>query len=242
MCGRFTQTRPWPDLVALYRITEPVMAREPDRRYNIAPTDDIAVVRAVGPGGGRELTTLRWGLVPPWAKDPAQGARMINARAETVAEKLAFCAALRARRCLVIADGFYEWQAGVARTKQPLHIADPDRQPLAFAAVWERWRRPGAALLESCAIITTAASPVLSAIHDRMPAILPAKDHDLWLDEATPVGRLGEVLRPYPGPLIAHAVTRRVNSVKYDDPGCMQSQPAARGVFTESSPPLCHTR
>lgn len=247
MCGRFTQARPWSDLVELYRITEPVTASAPSRRYNIAPTHDVAVVRAADVSEGRVLVALRWGLVPPWARDPAQGARLINARAETVAEKPAFRAAVRARRCLVIADGFYEWQAGRGRTKRPYHIAAPDGQSLAFAGVWERWSRGDAAPLETCAIITTAATPDLAGIHHRMPAILPPADQDLWLDRTAPVEEACQVLRPYAGALGARPVSRWVNAVDHDDPACIapldaEALPVSGDLFAESSPPLCHTR
>lgn len=222
MCGRFTQTRPWSELVSLYRITEAVSARPPERRYNIAPSHDVAVVRPAGEGHGRELVSLRWGLVPPWAKDLAMGARMINARAETVAEKPAFRAALRARRCLIIADGFYEWQAHTGQAKQPYHIAAADGRPLAFAGIWEHWRPIGAGQVETCAIITTVASPALRAIHDRMPAILASEDHDLWLNAEATADRVGKLLRPYPAALRARPVSRRINNIHNDDPNCVE--------------------
>lgn len=223
MCGRFTQTRPWAELVELYRITEPVTARPPERRYNIAPTDDVAVVRRPQSGHGRELSSLRWGLVPSWAKGPGAGARMINARAETVAVKPGFRAAFRARRCLVIADGFYEWQVLPGHGKQPYHIAAADGRPLAFAGLWERWCRAGAAPLETCAIITTAATDALSTIHDRMPAILPWAAHDAWLDPDTAANRLVDLLKPASETLGARPVSRRLNNVRFDDVTCLEA-------------------
>ncbi len=223
MCGRFTQTRPWAELVELYRITEPLTARQPERRYNIAPTDDVAVVRTPQGGHGRELLSLRWGLLPVWADNPRMGARMINARAETIGTKPAFRTAFRSRRCLVIADGFYEWQICGSRAKQPYYIAAAEDQPLAFAGLWERWFGAGAEPVETCAIITAEATPALRGIHDRMPVILPWAAHDPWLDRDTAAKRLVDLLRPYPETLAVRPVPPRVNDVRRDDPGCIES-------------------
>jgi putative SOS response-associated peptidase YedK len=221
VCGRFTQTRSWPELVALYRITEPVSARPPSRRYNIAPTDDVAVVRRAGGGRGRELVTMRWGLVPPWAKDLGVSARMINARAETVTVKPAFRTAFRQHRCLVVADGFYEWQDRAGRAKQPYHIAPADGGLFAFAGLWERWRRDDGEPIDTCTIVTSDAAAALGTIHDRMPVMLSDGDFDVWLDQAADVERARALLRPFTGELTVRPVSRRVNAVRSDDAACV---------------------
>ena len=145
---------------------EPVLAP----RFNIAPTQDVTVVRA--PSGRRQAGQVQWGLVPSWARDESIGSKLINARAETVAEKPAFRAALRARRCLVLADGFFEWQPAGGR-KQPWYFRARDGRPFAFAGLWERWQPAGGEAVESCAIITTEANDVVRPVHERMPVILP---------------------------------------------------------------------
>lgn len=167
MCGRFTLRVPAAELVEIFRLL-----RRPDvqPRYNIAPTQPVAVVRRID--RGRELSMLRWGLVPSWAKDPKIGARMINARAETVATKPAFRTALRRRRCLVPADGFYEWAKSAGGTKQPHYITRRDGRPFAFAGLWESWDGPDGSSIESCTIVTTEANDLVGRIHDRMPVIL----------------------------------------------------------------------
>jgi putative SOS response-associated peptidase YedK len=190
-------------------------------RFNIAPTQAVAAVRARA-GGGRELVALTWGLIPSWSKDRAIGSRMINARAETVGEKPAFRAALRARRCLILADGFYEWQKLGAR-KQPHHIRMRDGRPFAFAGLWERWTPPDGDPVESCTIITTVPNEIVAPIHDRMPVILAPAELDLWLDPGVrdPAVAAG-LLRPHPaGDMVAYPVSLRVNSPGADDPSCV---------------------
>src|SRR5262245_4330455 len=179
MCGRYSLYSSAADLAEWLGLPE-VPALEP--RYNVAPTQPVAAVRA-GPGGGRELVRLRWGLVTPWAADPGTGPLLINARSETAADKPAFRAALRARRCLVPADGFYEWvrQAG---KRQPIHFRLRDGRPFAFAGLWERWQAPGGPAVESCAILTTGANELVRQAHDRMPVILGPDAFGEWLDPA----------------------------------------------------------
>jgi putative SOS response-associated peptidase YedK len=220
VCGRFTLTTP-ADVVAEHFDVE--VPGGLVARYNIAPTQPVACVRTTG---RRELVLLRWGLIPAWAKDPAVGARMINARAETAADKPAFRAAFRHRRCLVVADGFYEWKRAGTR-KQPYYVRRPDHGPLAFAGLWERWQSDQKGTIESCTIVTTAANAALSSIHERMPVILSPPEYDLWLDpDAGNLERLGELLIPCPdGTLAATAVSTHVNSPGNDDPRCIEALP-----------------
>jgi putative SOS response-associated peptidase YedK len=201
--------------VRLFRL-EGAPAASP--RYNIAPTQPVVAVRP-GERAGREARMLRWGLVPFWAKDLAMGSRMINARGETVAEKPAFRQAFRRRRCLIPADGFYEWQK-VPGGKQPWYISARGEGPLAFAGLWERWDKRGTETpVESCTIVTTAANATLAPLHDRMPVILDPAAWDAWLGADTPSAELRDLLRPAPdGLLAARTVSRRVNSPANDGP------------------------
>lgn len=217
MCGRYSLTTPAEAVMALFRL--PPGPNLP-ARYNIAPTQDVPVVRLVD--GARAMAHLRWGLVPPWAEDPRVGARMINARAETVATRTAFREAYRYRRCLVAADGFFEWQKLPDGQKQAYWITLGDRGPFAFAGLWERWNDPEGEVVESCTIITTEANPLLAPIHGRMPVILDAADYDLWLDVAPGDGAVGGLLRAYDEALMRTTpVSSRVNSVAHDDADCI---------------------
>ena len=222
MCGRFTQTLTWPQLVELYRLDEvPAPAALPPR-YNVAPTQDIAVVRRAKDSGERQLVPMRWGLVPFWAKDIGIGSRMINARAETLAEKPAFRRAFRTRRCLIVADGFYEWQKRPTGPKQPYYITTESRSHFAFAGLWERWAPNGGQPIETCTIVTTRANEAVMPIHDRMPAMLGAEDFEAWLDTSRPIGETQDLLRPWPRHMAVTAVSRRLNSVANDDPACLE--------------------
>jgi putative SOS response-associated peptidase YedK len=186
------------------------------RRYNIAPTQDVLAVRN---DGSRETVPLRWGLVPSWAKDPALGQKLINARAETLAEKPAFRSALQRRRCLIFADGFYEW-SGPKNARQPHRFTCDDGAPFAFAGLWERWG-PKDAPVESCTIVTCAPNELLAAIHDRMPAILDDRAHDAWLygDVADALG----AIVPYDAARMrSTAVTPRLNHHAFEDPSCIE--------------------
>lgn len=222
MCGRFTLRAP-PSVVA----EQFSLLDTPDLRprHNIAPSQDIPVVRYPPESSlkTRQLVWLRWGLVPGWAQDPAMGDRLINARAETAADKPAFRAALRRRRCLVAADGFYEWQRTGPR-KHPYFIRLRDDRPFAFAGLWELWEGPDHKALQSCAILTTEANELMRPIHDRMPVILCPTDYDRWLDPAIQSpDRLRPLLRPYPSDqMIAHPVSTWVNNPAHDDPQCIQ--------------------
>lgn len=221
MCGRFCFLSPPEAVVRLFKVPD-----VPDLppRYNIAPTQDAPVVREAG--NGREFVMLRWGLVPFWAKDLKIGNRMINARGETVAGKPAFRQAFRRRRCLVLADGFYEWQQQPGG-KQPWYIRQASGEPFAMAGLWECWRggkdaeadEEDVEPVETCTIITTTANEMMRRLHDRMPVVLDGDGVDAWLDsEAQPDGLQG-LLAPAPdGVLEAVPVSRRVNSPANDGP------------------------
>ncbi len=225
MCGRYTLHHDADALAARFA-AQPALDIEP--RYNIAPTQPVAVVTNHA-DGGRRLEAFRWGLIPFWAKDPAIGNRMINARAETLAEKPAFKNALVRRRCLIPADGFYEWKKE-ARGRQPMYARVKTGDGLfAFAGLWEEWRDPAAEKdappLRSCAIITVAPNALMAPIHDRMPAILRPDDEAAWLN--TQNGRaLGDILpllAPYADDAMeAFAVSRLVNAPANDDPECIE--------------------
>jgi len=228
VCGRFTLTAPPAQVAELFDLDDVPDLRP---RFNVAPGQDVATVSAAE-GGGRELRLRRWGLVPGWARDPKLGSRMINARSETVAEKPAFRAAFRRRRCLVPADGFYEWAAGARGRKQPHHLRRADAAPFAFAGLWERWRRGDEPALESCTLLTTEANATLAPIHDRMPVILPPSSWSLWLDPALcePEALLPLLVPEPPGRLEAHPVGLRVNRPEHDDAGCL-TPPEQESLF-----------
>lgn len=196
-------------------------------QYNIAPTQLITAVRT-GAGGQRELCQLKWGLVPHWADDHAIGNRMINARAESVATKPAFRQAFKLRRCLIVADGFYEWQKS-GRHKQPYYIRLKDDGPFGFAGLFERWTKAEPAV-ESCTIITTDANELVAGIHNRMPVIVPAEAYELWLSPDTQeIELLQSLLRPYSASeMVAYPVDTRVNSPTVNEPACIQGQTARR--------------
>lgn len=210
MCGRFALNVSAEDLSRLFGIA-PEGLPEFGARFNIAPTQTVLAVRQV-PDGPREACLLRWGLLPPWAKDASVGARMINARSESAADKPAFRSALRRRRCIVPASGFYEWRAE-GDAKQPYFIHAPENAILGIAGLWERWLAPDGIPLETCALLTTAANPDVAPLHDRMPVLLPVADFERWLDPrlSDPLA-LSDLLRPAPpGSLVWHPVARRVN-------------------------------
>jgi len=220
MCGRFTLVTA-PEIVAEYFELEAVPDLLP--RYNIAPTQPAPAILVASGRPAREFRTLRWGLIPAWAKDPAIGNRMINARAETVEEKPAFRSAFRRRRCLIVSDGFYEWKKEPHR-KQPFYIRMRDDVPFAFAGLWEHWEGPDGTSVDSCAILTTLPNDVLRPIHDRMPVILHPSNYNLWLDpQMDKIDRLKPLVCPYPAEeMKAFPVSRRVNSPTRDDPDCIE--------------------
>lgn len=225
MCGRYSLTTPLEAVTRIFAVTGRGLTNLAPR-YNIAPTQNILVVRpAAGGDGGRELAFLRWGLAPGWSKT-LPDKPLINARGETVDEKPSFRAGLKRRRCLVPADGYFEW-SGERGAKQPYYIAPGNGEPFAFAGLWESWAGPDGAVIESCAFITTAAQGPLKDIHHRMPVVLAAADYESWLDvDGVTPGQAKALLTPGPGEFFAfHRVSRRVNSVRFDDPACIVPEP-----------------
>jgi putative SOS response-associated peptidase YedK len=197
MCGRFTLFASGEELAERFGLNG-TPAIEP--RYNIAPTQAVAVVRATS--AGRELALLRWGLIPSWSTDPAIGNKLINARAETAPGKPSFRAAFKQRRCLVPCSGFYEWQKVDSRHKQPFFIRPRGGGLFAFAGLWERWNGPEGETIESCSILTTEANGLMRPLHDRMPVILDPNADALWLDPRSPVNTLLALLVPYPAEMM----------------------------------------
>ncbi len=220
MCGRFSLITSGETIAEQFQLPE-VPSLPP--RYNIAPTQPVAAVRQSPGNGARELALLRWGLVPFWSKDPNIGARMINARSETVAHKPAFRAAFRQRRCLVLADGFYEWQRREGG-KQPFYIRLRDERPFAFAGLWEHWQGPDETTIDSCTVLTTEPNDVIRPVHNRMPVILAPEDYDLWLDpHIQEPEMLQPLLRPYPfQDMIAYPIGTWVNNPKHDGRRCIE--------------------
>ena len=218
MCGRFLLTTPADIIAEAFGLAETVHV---DPRYNIAPTQEAAVVRSEG--DLRRLSMLRWGLVPRWSKDIAIGNRMINARSETVAEKPSFRDAFRKRRCLVPASGFYEWQKTTSG-KQPMCIEMADSGVFAMAGLWERWEG-GQSPLETFTILTTEPNELCAPIHNRMPVIVPRHAWGRWLD---PAKDASAILCPYSGDMRAFGVSRHVNSPTNDDPSCLARDEGTR--------------
>lgn len=221
MCGRFAFFSAHEAMLRVFDLPADTPRVEP--RWNIAPTSLVPVVR-LGAERQRHLAMLYWGLVPHWAREKSIGARMINARAETVTEKPAFRSAFRHRRCLVIADGYYEWQA-TPTGRQPWFISRADRVPFAMAGLWESWiEAPGSPPLESCTILTTEAPPPLAAIHHRVPVVLPATSYESWLDPhpADPAALAALLVAPSAGSLGAVRVSRRVNDARHDGPDLIE--------------------
>ncbi len=227
MCGRFTLLSP---ADALAEAFGGKASDYPPPSYNIAPTRLVAGIRAGE--GGREVALFRWGLIPSWAEDPGIGNRMINARAETLAEKPSFRQHIRSRSCLVLADGFYEWSRGSRgqgsrsrgrEARQPHYVTLKARRPFAFAGLWERWSGPEGPI-ESCTIVTTQANRLLRPIHDRMPVILRPEDHALWLDLGTTRTEAVEgLLQPYRDEeMTVYRVGAAVNDPRHDTPVCIE--------------------
>ena len=221
MCGRFTQSMSWRELVHLYRmpgsvLPAPLVPPLLVPRWNGAPTQTFVVCRQ-GEAGEREITAMRWGLIPSWAGGQAIGNRLANARSETAASKPSFRAAFRRRRCLVPATGWFEWQRTDAG-KQPFWIALAHGEPFSFAGLWERWER-GSESIESFTIVTCPATKSLEWVHARQSAIIASDVHDEWLDDATPtLRRLALVQAPHQGPYALRRVSTLVNSPRNDTP------------------------
>jgi putative SOS response-associated peptidase YedK len=235
MCGRYTLIK----LADFIDIFPWIGAPDelPDPRYNIAPTQPIA---AVPNDGKKKVAYFHWGLIPSWAKDPSIGNRMINARAETLAEKPAFRNALKRRRCLIPADGFYEWKKlSDGKTKQPMYIRMRDGKPFAFAGLWENWhdKSGGGGEIPSVTIITTTPNTLMNSIHDRMPAIVRPEDYREWLAPGErPADELAKLLGPYPeDQMEAFPVSKLVNSAANESAGCIDPAEA------ETPPQTSHT-
>jgi len=220
MCGRFTLIAPGESIADLFGLSEiPNIAP----RYNIAPTQPVAAVRVSQKSGERELTYFHWGLIPRWAKDVSIGSRMINARSETAAEKPSFRVAMKYRRCLVPADGFYEWQK-INGGKQPVRIQMAGGGPFAIAGLWERWASKDGSAVESCTLLTTEPNDLLRPVHNRMPVILSPQDFDLWLDpQAQRAEEVQHLLTPYPAEeMDFYPVSTHVNNPRNEDPRAIE--------------------
>jgi putative SOS response-associated peptidase YedK len=220
MCGRFTLRNPGEAVAEAFALGE-----APDLlpRFNVAPGQPVAVVRQEPRAEGRELVFLRWGLIPAWADDPSIGDRLANARSETAATKPSFRRAFRSRRCLVVADGFYEWQRTNGR-KQPYFVGLKNDRPFGLVGLWERWERGGEPV-ESCKVLTTDANELMRPVHGRMPVILPPDQYALWLDHrCQDTAKLAKLLRPYPSKdMLAYRVSTVVNDPRNDVPQCVEA-------------------
>jgi len=219
MCGRYRLSRRKEVLEEYFEVSSDIEDWNP--RYNIAPTQSVPVLRQHPKEPRRDLSLLRWGLIPSWAKDPSAGARMINARSETAATLPAFRDALKLRRCLIPAEGFYEWKR-TAIGKQPYCFEVNDGDLFAFGGLWDRWRAPDGQWIRSFSILTTTPNAVTSPVHDRMPVILATEDYDLWLDPGmTKVEVVTELLKPYEASWMrCFPVSNRVNQAQNDDAEC----------------------
>ncbi len=222
MCGRYTLTAAPEQLMARFNLTGADFVARP--RYNIAPTQLVAVVYDASP---RVLSAARWGLIPSWAKDPSIGARMINARAETLAEKPAFRNLLKRRRCLVLADSFYEWRKNPDGSKTPMRVMLASEEPFALAGLWDAWKTPEGEWLNTCTIVTTESNALVAPFHNRMAAILPPEREADWLSrDHDDITFLRSLLQPFPAERMkCYPVSSRVNNVRNDDPTLIE--PAA---------------
>ena len=221
MCGRFRVARK-KEILGEYFGVEPDADWQP--RYNVAPTQQVAVIRQHCREPKRLASTMRWGLLPVWAKDPANGYKLINVRCETLAERPAFREILKKQRCLIPADGFYEWEKN-GKLRTPFCFILADDSIFAFAGIWEGWKNAQNQLIETCSIITTTPNSLCAEIHDRMPVILPEEYFDLWLDPGFHnANELCRLLRPYEAAKMKRfQVSSRVNNVNHDDPECARS-------------------
>ena len=229
MCGRFALLTHAEALIERFGVEEVI--KRPEPRYNISPSQSVTVVVQ---REKRELTEMRWGLIPSWVKDASIGKRMINARAETVSEKPSFRSAFKKRRCLILADGFYEWQK-VGKIKIPTHIRMMNREPFAFAGLYEYWKTKSGKMLESCTIITTTPNELMSPIHHRMPVILSPENEDAWVDpENQNTPELMSMLKPNaPDQMEAFEVSDFVNSPQNQGPLCTRPMNTTLLEFSE---------
>ena len=224
MCGRFALKLPPAELVTRFGLSE---CADFEPRFNIPPGTDIPVIRR-SPEGARVLHLLRWGLVPHWAKDPTIGNRLANARGESVADKPAFREAFRKRRCLVPADGFYEWKTE-GRTKQPYYFSHLSGAPLVLAGLWESWRAPDGTILRTVCLITTSANALMAPIHDRMPVLLDPRDWSTWLEGS--MEQAAQLIAPYAdGALQCWPVDRRLNRPTEEGAGLIERVGGLEGI------------
>ncbi len=232
MCGRYTLKSRAEQVAEKFGVQVPPTLPE---RFNIAPSQLVLAVREKPGIHERELVALQWGLIPFWADDPEIGNRTINARSETAATKPAYRSSFRARRCLIIADGFYEWQARDGR-KQPYYIRLKSGEPFGFGGLWDRWENAGKKI-ESCTILTCDANEPMRVIHDRMPVVIPPESFAVWLDPAEhDAGKLTRLLRPFhPDEMTAYPVSTLVNNVKNDSVKCVGPFQADSGNISDSS-------
>lgn len=235
MCGRYRLSRRKQLVEEYFGSASDEQDWEP--RYNIAPTQPVAVIRQNPREPIRELSLMRWGLIPSWSKDTSGAASMINARSETASTKPAFSDALKHRRCLIPADGFYEWKR-TGTSKQPFCFEVNDGALFAFAGLWDRWKKPGGTWLTTCSILTTTPNAVTSTVHDRMPVILNADHYDLWLDPGmSNVNTICDLLKPYDSRRMrSYPVSSRINHVANDDEECSRPVVLAeeqRGLFAD---------
>jgi putative SOS response-associated peptidase YedK len=222
MCGRFVRKTSLAELADKF---DAQLEADLEPNYNIAPTDEVAVVLFHARLQKKALVPVRWGLVPAWSKDTSVAAKLINARSETLAEKPSFRAAFKARRCLILADGFYEWKSGAENQKQPVYIHLKSQMPLAFAGLYEHWKKPEGGWLSTCAVITTQANQTLSPIHQRMPVILGPEQQALWLDpDLHDSAVLSALLKPLPDDEIDfYPVSPEINKVRFNNPACLDA-------------------
>jgi len=239
MCGRFTLHHSTKEIAERFAVQKTLFDVQP--RYNIAPGQPIPVVTLQN-GNGRQLDGFKWGLVPFWANDPSIGNKMINARVETLATKPSFKNALTRRRCLIPADGFYEWKqdsAATSKLRQPMHIHLRDRELFAFAGLWEEWKpkdQPDAKPLRTCTIITTTPNQLLATMHHRMAVILRREDEAAWLDpNLQEADELLSMLQPYPHEAMdAYPISTKINSPAFDAPDCIAPLVDEDGVIQGS--------
>ncbi len=218
MCGRFALVTEKKILEMLYQLEISVDFQP---RYNIAPSQDILALRLSPQSGARELTNLKWGLVPFWAKDETIGSRMINARSETAPQKPSFRDAFKKRRLLIPASGFFEWKKE-GGAKQPYYIYHKNKQPFSLAGLWERWEK-GDEPIESCTILTTNSNPLVATLHDRMPVIIAPQNYEKWLNPETATEEISELLQPYPSAEMQyHPVSRKVNKPAANTPDLIE--------------------
>lgn len=219
MCGRFALTVS-PENISKYFHVEDVT--EEIHQYNIAPGQLIKSIIQT-PNDKRKITSMKWGLIPSWTKDPSKGVKTINARAETVHTKPSFRNAIRYRRCIIPASGFYEWEK-VEKRKVPYYIHLKSNEPIGFAGLWDKWKGNNGSVIESCTILTTSSNNLLKPIHDRMPVIIHPNEYELWLDrEMNEPDKLKSIFQPYPSEMLTlYRISNLVNKTDYDKDDCIK--------------------